>query len=437
MADGDIIYLAWNDYVGITRCRGVPEGEIRGRMAYGLGWAVAGQALTPFEDIAPNPWGPMLEVRQTPVPETETNIDIWPDAPPYRFYLCDSKVADGSNWDCCTRGFMKQALADFERETGLRFMASFEHEFLLSGPGMGWTNPFSIESVRNVAAFTRDVTRALLQAKVEMETLEPEYGVAQYEISCGPAVGAMAGDRAVITREVIREAARRLGYRASFTPKPTPTSVGNGAHVHFSFLDPAGNNATYDANGAGEASTVAQHFIAGVVRHMPALCALVAPSAVSYYRLGPHHWACGYASFGIQNREAAIRICPSPERDPARKAKAFNLELRAPDATASPYMVIGALVRAGLEGIREKLPLPHACDRDPSDYTDAERAKLGIKPLPSSLGEALQLLEQDAVAKAWLPKLMYDSYLGVKRKEIEMFEGADPDFVCKRYHDAY
>src|SRR5688572_27265456 len=81
MADGDIIYLAWNDYVGLTRCRGVPAGDISKRMEYGLGWAVAGQALTPFEDIAPNPWGPMLEVRQTPVPNTETRVDIWDDAP--------------------------------------------------------------------------------------------------------------------------------------------------------------------------------------------------------------------------------------------------------------------------------------------------------------------------------------------------------------------
>lgn len=437
MADGDIIYLAWNDYVGLTRCRGVPAGDIAKRMEYGLGWAVAGQALTPFEDIAPNPWGPMLEVRQTPVPETETRVDIWDDAPAYHFFLCDSKVADGSNWDCCTRGFMKQALSDFEAETGLQFMASFEHEFMLSGPGMGYVTPFSIESIRHVAPFTAAVTRALQQAKVGLETVEPEYGVAQVEISCAPAVGAMAGDRAIITREVIREAARRMGHRASFTPKASMKSVGNGAHVHFSFLDQAGNNAAYDAKGTGGASQVAQHFIAGVVKHMTAICALVAPSPVSYYRLGPHHWSCGYASFGIQNREAAVRICPSPERDPTRKSKAFNMELRPPDATASPYMVIGALVRAGLEGIRAELPLPPACDRDPAELSDSERAKLGIRPLPSSLGEALDLMEADPIVKAWLPPLMYSSYVAVKRTEIEMFAAADVDFICKRYHDAY
>src|SRR5262249_1774399 len=162
----------------------------------------------------------------------------------------------------------------------------------------------------------------------------------QYEVSCAPAVGAAAGDRAIIAREVIREVARRLGLQASFTPKPSPTAVGNGAHVHFSFRRPDGTNGPYDEHGVAGASKLAPQFSAGRPHSLPALCALVAPSPVSYFRLGPHHWSCGYASFGVQNREAAVRICPSPEQNPARRAKAFNLELRAPDATASPYMVI-------------------------------------------------------------------------------------------------
>lgn len=437
MNRGDVVYLGWNDFVGVTRVRGVPAADIQKRMAYGLGWAVAGQALTPFEDISPNPWGPMLEVRQTPVPETETRIDIWPDTSPLHFYLCDSKVADGSNWECCTRGYMLKALEAFERETGLQFMAAFEHEFLLSGGPVKWCVPFSLEQVRVNAAFMRDMTKALIAANVEPETVEPEYGVLQYEVACAPAIGAMAGDRAIITREVIREAARRLGMRASFTPKPMPNAVGAGAHVHFSFRGKDGSNATYDPSGIGDTSPVAQHFIAGVVRHMRALCALMAPSPVSYLRLGPHHWSCGYNAFGIQNREAAIRVCPSPDRDPARKSGAFNLEIRIPDGTASPYMVIGALVHAGLAGIRDRLPLPPAIDRDPSDLSDAERAQLGIVALPSSLGEALEALEADKVARSWMSPTFYEAYTAVKRMELSMFADKTPEQMCQRYHDAY
>lgn len=432
--DGEIVLLVWTDYVGITRCRGVPAASFNSRRDYGLGWAVAGQALTPFEDIADNPWGPMTEVRQTPVLETQTRIAIWDDAPAFHFALCDSNL-DGKNWDCCVRGFYKKALADLKREAGLGFAAAFEHEFLLSGNGLPWIVPFSVEQIRAVAPFTADLTCALLAANVGLETVEPEYGVCQYEVSCSPAIGVAAADRAVITREVIREVARRLGFRASFTPKPTPSSVGNGAHVHFSLVDAKGVNRTYDASEPARLSKAAQHFTAGVVRYMPEFCALVAPSPVSYLRLGPHHWSCGYAAFGVQNREATIRACPSP--DPMKQASAFNLELRPSDATASPYMVLGALVRAGLEGIRAELPLPPILDRDPADYSDGERTSLGVRPLPSSLGEALDLMLASKTVSGWLPDLMRESYVAVKRKEIAMFAEAAPEDMCKRYHDAY
>ena len=437
MTDDEIVLLGWSDYVGLTRCRGIPASEVSARMEHGLGWAAAGQALTPFAEIAANPWGPMKEVRQVPVPATRTRVDIWPGMPPFHLYLCDSRNQDGSPWDCCTRGFMQTALDDLRRETGLELVAAFEHEFTLVGNGLLPGPPFSVEAMRNAAAITADISAALQQAGLEPETIEPEYGYLQYEVTTAPAVGAAAGDRAILTRELIREVARRRGQRASFSPKPTIDGVGNGAHVHFSLRDADGRNAAYDPDGIGGASPVAQQFIAGVLAHMRALTALVAPSPVSYYRLGPHHWSCGYASFGIQNREAAIRICPSPAQDRDRARAGFNMELRPPDATASPYMVLGALVRAGLEGIRDGLPLPAACDQDPADLSDAERADLGIVPLPSDLGEALDCLDADERARGWLPPLMYDSYVAVKRAEIALVAALEPAEACRRYEGAY
>ncbi|MEX2184178.1 MAG: glutamine synthetase family protein [Chloroflexota bacterium] len=433
----EIVNLGWSDYVGLTRVRGVPLAEIEGRMAHGLGWAVAGQALTPFADIAPNPWGPMQEVRQVPVAATRTRVDLWDDVPAFHLVMCDTRNPDGTPWDCCTRGFMNAALDDFRAETGLEFTAAFEHEFTLVDSGLTEGPPFSLEAVRSAAGFMGDIAAALTEAGVQPETIEPEYGYLQYEVTTAPARGSMAGDRAIITRELIREVARRRGARATFSPKPSLDGVGNGAHVHFSFLDADGRNAAYAEDGVAGASVVAQRFIAGVLRHMRAMTALVAPSPVSYYRLGPHHWSCGFASFGMQNREAAIRICPAPCQDAAGKARGFNMELRPPDATASPYMVIGTLVRAGLEGIRAELPLPAACDRDPADLTDAERAELGIVPLPGSLAEALDALDADEDARGWLPPVMYESYVAVKRAEIQLAEAVDPAEVARRYRDAY
>jgi glutamine synthetase len=182
-------------------------------------------------------------------------------------------------------------------------------------------------------------------------------------------------------------------------------------------------------------SKFAQHFTAGVVAYMPEICALVAPSPVSYMRLGPHHWSCGYAAFGVQNREATIRACPSP--DPKKQAQSFNLELRPPDGTGNPYLILAALVLAGLEGIKQKLPLPPILDRDPSDYSDKERKALGVRSLPASLGEALDLMLANKTVSGWMPDVLRQSYVDVKRKELEMFAEATPEAMCKRYHDAY
>jgi len=170
---------------------------------------------------------------------------------------------------------------------------------------------------------------------------------------------------------------------------------------------------------------------------MRAICAITSPSPVSYLRLGPNHWSCGYSSFGVQNREAALRICPSPDQNPAKAAKAYNLELRAPDATASPYLVLGALVLAGLQGIKEKLPLPKSVDVDPNDLSEQQRSELGIEPLPSSLAEALDLMEADAIVKAWMPPTMYESYVAVKRTEIELAKDLSDEELCERYARVY
>jgi glutamine synthetase len=100
-------------------------------------------------------------------------------------------------------------------------------------------------------------------------------------------------------------------------------------------------------------------------------------------------------------------------------------------------MVIGALVNAGLAGVREKLPLPPAVDRDPGDLSDDERKALNIVALPSSLAEALDALEADELAKSWLSPTLYTAYTAVKRIEAAMFTDQDADYMCKRYHDAY
>ena len=437
MSSGELVFLVWNDLVGLNRTRGIPAFDYDRRKEHGLGWAMAGQALTPFEDIAPNPWGPMDEVRQTPDDHTRRRVSLRNDMPPLHMVMCNSLNIDGSPWECCTRSFMASALDDLEAETGLQLHIAYENEFLLTGEGLDWAAPFSFDAVRRIAPFADLCTGALIAAEVGLETFEPEFGVGQFEVSCGPAVGLAGADRVILTREVVREAARQSNLHVSFTPKPAPEAVGNGCHLHISLWDKHRKPAGFDPDGPGGMSEVTASFVAGVKKHLQALTALTAPSPVSYLRLGPHHWACGYDAVGVQNREAAIRICPSPDSDPATRGNAYNIEVRSTDATASPYLAIGAIVRAGLEGIRAKLPAPPLANTDPAEMSQDERKAMDIRPLPASLDAALDAFEADETARSWFTPTMVTAFTAIKRLEAETYNNATPEFMCERYARVY
>ena len=199
-------------------------------------------------------------------------------------------------------------------------------------------------------------------------------------------------------------------------------------------MDQEGRPVSYDPERPGGLSAAAAGFAAGILEHLPALCAFTAPSVISYLRLGPHHWSAGFGYVGERDREATIRIPPLAKGDPARQ---FNLEFRAADAAACPHLALAVLVLAGLRGIEEDLPEPNLMEGDPSELDEEERERLGIRPLPDSLEAALDALESDAVVRSWFSKDLLDCYLSVKRTEISLLEGADPREACERYLRVY
>ncbi len=435
--DNHLVMFAWQDLVGITRVRSMPTAVLADRMEYGLGWAVASHAIHPFAGIVDNPWGPMVEVRQVPDPSAEVFVDRGPDTPPLHFFIRDAINTDGSPWDCCPRAFLKSALDDFSAETGLRFVSAFEQEFSLTQIAPRPGPSFAMESMLLAAPFAGLAIESLRRAGVDLEALEPEYGISQYEVSTAPRVGLAGADQALVTREVLRETARQLGMRASFTPIPDSDSVGNGVHMHFSFVDEAGNPAAFDPARPGEVAEVAGQFVAGVIRHLPALTALTAPGPISYYRLRPHNWSCGYTAFGVQNREAAIRVCPSPQRDPAKRGAAFNFEYRAADGLANLYLLVGAIVRAGLEGIRQEWPQPPFVEGEPDDLSAEKREKLGVRRLPDSLDAALAAFAADNTVQTWFSDDFRIVYTNLKRFEVELAAKSEPAALCEKYRLVY
>jgi glutamine synthetase len=426
------------DVSGLLRGRSVAASELDERLGAGVGWVPADQALTPFGPIAePNPWGSAGDLRLLPDPDSAVRVDLWEDASPIHFFLCDATNTDGSPWDGCPRTLLKRALSWLEEETGLRLISSFEQEFLLDGPGFEPGPGFSFEAQRLVEPFGPLVFAALRQAGVEPELFLPEYGFGQYEIPCAPAEGVAAADRAAATREVVREVARRLSYRASFAPVSEPGGVGNGVHIHMSLVDQEGKPAFYDSARPGRMSPVAALFAAGILEHLPALCAFTAPSVVSYLRLGPHHWSAAYGTLSEGDREATIRIPPLVELSGGDPARQFNLEFRAADAAACPHLALALLVLAGLRGIREEFHEPPLTEGDLSELDEEERRRLGVKALPSSLEEALRALETDEVVSSWVPDDLLECHIGVKRTEISLLKGLSAEEACERYLRVY
>ena len=437
MRGEELVFLGWPDIAGLTRGRGIPLADLEERKTKGIGWVPVAQALTPFSTLAPNPWGPMGDIWLLPDTSTAARADLWPDQAPFHLMLCDGVNPDGSPWMACLRAFLRRVLDQLRDEFDLSILSAFEQEFYLDGltdlPGAN----YSLIAHQLAADFGSQVIAALREAGQQPETFEPEGGPAQYEVNCRPALGLAGADRALILREMVRDVARRLGCRATFTPVIAEVGFGNGVHVHLSLQDSAGRPCTYDPDGPAGVSALAGSFVAGILRHLPALTAFSAPSPVSYCRLMPGHWAGAAAAFGADNREAAVRVCRGREGEGFDVAPQFNLEFRAADPAASPHLLLAVLVQAGLAGLREKLDAPPPLDRDPADLSNADRERLGIASLPGSLEDALAAAQADETVRGWFREELWDTYLSLKRSELEYVADMTMDEKIAAYRNVY
>jgi glutamine synthetase len=435
---GELVALVCCDLGAIVRGRSLLASELPGALSAGVGWVPANHALTPLGPVAEgNPFGSIGDLRLLPDPDTPIRVDGSAAGDgALELLLCDLVETDGRPWECCPRRFLREALVELEAELGGRLLASFEHEFQLIEDGPS-ALPFSLEAQRRGEPFATRVMDALTQAGVEPERIFPEYAPHQFEIPIAAAEGMLGADRAVVFREVVREIARREGRHASFTPLLDPRDAGNGVHIHLSVIDREGDSLFYDPARAGCLSEIGARFAAGILLHARALNALTAPSPVSAARLQPHRWSAGAVCLAQRNREALLRIPPLVEIADANPARQLRLEYRGADATANPYLALGALVRAGLDGVRRRLPAPALLDRDPAELEGAEAERFGVGALPGSLEEAMAALADDATARSWLGSLLYEAYVSVKRAEIGGARDVEIEELCARYGAIY
>lgn len=436
MSASELVALVCCDLGAIVRGRSLPASELAAHAGAGVGWVPANHALTPLGPLAePTPFGSTGDLRLRPDLDAYARLDGDGATTALELVLCDIVEPDGRAWECCPREFLRAALAELDDELGLRVQASFEHEFQLlvdEPPAL----PFSLEAQRRAEPFPSRVFAALAQAGAAPERFMPEFASHQFEVPVQATDGLAAADRAVVVREVVREVARRCGTRASFAPLLDPSEAGNGVHVHLSLLDADGRPALYDETRPGALSELGASFAAGLLAHAGALSALTAASPLSAARLQPHRWGAGAACLAQQNREALLRLPPLVPAlgEPAEQQR---LEYRGADATANPYIALGAIVRAGVDGVRRGLPAPPLLECDPAQLDDEGAERFGVGALPRSLGDALEALAGDEVARGWFPPLLHDAYVSLKRAEIAATSAVDVAELCRRYAAVY
>ena len=416
-----IAFVGTSDFSGHFRGKSFLAADLPAKLERGVGLAPTNLFLSAFGTIPYTPFGTQGEVFMVPDPETRVYVPRDGDGPAEFFFIGDLRDAEGAPWSYCPRQILRRALERLYTETALRLYATFEQEFIYSGVPAHPPQPYALDAYRRQGGFGEALVAALRLAGVTPDSFLAEFGPQQYEITTAPAIGLRAADDAVITREIVQAVAHRFGARAGFTPIPTPAGVSNGTHIHWSFLDSGGQPVLHVPGQPFAMSELGRHFCAGILHHLPALCAVTAPSVASYYRLRPNHWAPVLADIGDCDRGTSIRVSPLAPGGAAHHAGAYNLEFRVADATASPYLALAMRVQAGLEGVRERR------DIDPRS----------ARPLPQSLSAALTLLETTPVAAEWLGAEVLAAYLRFKRAEIATLEPYDETEICLRYAEAY
>ncbi|WP_068084431.1 glutamine synthetase family protein [Novosphingobium rosa] len=426
-----LIFAATCDLAGHVRGKAFPSGDLPSRLKSGVGYTGSNIMLSAFGPIYATPFGTKGDLKLVPDEAALASVPGL-DGKALQLALGDIRNLDGSLWSCCPRSFLKRAVAAMEDEFGLRLLSTFEQEFIYTGVEAAAGSSYAFDMYRRSGLLGEAIMTGLRTAGIAPDSFLPEAGDRQFEVTIDPAEGTRSADQAVLLREVVRGCAANLGARAILAPLLSPDGTSSGTHIHLSLRDLDGKPAMHDPQGLFGLSEAAQHFAAGIIAHMPAITALTAPSVSSYYRLRPDKWAPTWANIAAQDRGASLRVCPVTATTPEGIARQFNVEFRVVDAAASPYMALGAILHAGLDGLRNKLALP----AHPQE-ADADYAAAGVSPLPASLGEALDRLEASSFARAALGEALMTAYVMLKRSEIAALDGLTEQQVCDRYAEVY
>jgi glutamine synthetase len=355
--------------------------------------------------------------------------------------IADVYMPDGSPFEGDPRGILKKQLARAEK-LGYRFNTGPELEFFLFKKNAeGKLEPLPhdtagyFDQTTDLASEIRkEMSFALKELGIDVEALHHEVAVGQHEIDFKYDYALRCADIVIIMKYALKSIAMQHDLHCTFMPKPIAGINGSGMHVHQSlFTLDNKTNLMHDPNGEYQLSALAKHYIAGQLKHIRAMNAILNPTVNSYKRLVVGYEAPVYVAWGQRNRSALIRI----PRITEGREKAVRAELRCPDPTANPYLAFAAMLAAGLDGIENKIPAPAPVEENIFEFTDETAKARGITTVAKSLLEALEELQKDTVLREALGDYLVEKLVEAKRAEWDSYRLSVSQWELDRYLEVY
>jgi glutamine synthetase len=347
----------------------------------------------------------------------------------------------GEAFAACSRQILRRALLEAQQD-GYNFQLGVETEFFLLQDGEDGVRPiaptddlakpcYDLRSLLHNFPLVDKIVSAMNGLGWDVYSFDHEDANGQFETDFGYTDALGMADRLVFFRLMVGEMARQHGYFASFMPKPFSDKTGSGGHMNMSLADTVGRNLFMDRHDprACNLSVLGYQFIAGVLRHAPAICAVIAPTVNSYKRLvrqgsqSGFTWAPVFACYGNNNRTNMLRIPLAGGR----------VECRAADSSMNPYLAAAMMLAAGMEGVREGID-PGGPNTD-NMYLLSERElnERGISWLPRTLLEAVEAFAADPLSRSVMGAEMFEAFVTEKTREWELYHTHVSDWETERY----
>ncbi len=351
--------------------------------------------------------------------------------------ICDVYRPDGTPFEGDPRYILQKTIKDAE-SLGFSMNVGPECEFFLfevdskGHPTLNTNDKggyFDLGPIDLGENARRDMTLALEEMGFEIEASHHEVAAGQNEIDFKYADALTTADNITTFKYVVKSIAQRHGLYATFMPKPIYGVNGSGMHINISLMKD-GVNAFYDESDKLGLSETAYHFMAGILKHIKEMSAITNPLVNSYKRLVPDYEAPVHIAWSAKNRSPLIRV-------PAARGEGTRIELRCPDPSANPYLLLACLLGAGLDGIRNKLNPPKCIDRNVFEMTKEEREEAGVDSLPESLHEAIEYMKESKLVKDTLGQHTFDNYIMAKEVEWDNYRTQVHSWEIENYLSKY